>query len=356
MKFLGWSDPKVQELNLRSQQAAPYGSRDLRFEVLQERTAPWTTAGDVSAALRSTHLPTPPTHTHQPRGVRTVAVALQAEAPRSLFCAHMDPVCRDTGTCFSARTQKPEVFARGLVRANKHRWSAPCPHADAAVDNQMRAKARRNSCAPCWPAAVCVLGVYVASTLASNALWARHGGPLQWRAAACSQQSRGAMCGAATSTARAHHDAPVCGAWPHNHTFMRCTASAASGQARGSAAMACHRMLATVARFHVRGRNEYGARAPCRSPVCRAPDDQCLQQGSSHFSKRAGRESQYRRASWALRRRQHSCPCSCASWLSCEGRSARVLAMQHLVRCRKMTSRHKCHKSRTRFSRSEKLR
>ena len=228
MKFLGWSDPKVQELNLRSQQAAPYGSRDLRFEVLQERTAPWTTAGDVSAALRSTHLPTPPTHTHQPRGVRTVAVALQAEAPRSLFCAHMDPVCRDTGTCFSARTQKPEVFARGLVRANKHRWSAPCPHADAAVDNQMRAKARRNSCAPCWPAAVCMLGVYVASTLASNALWARHGGPLQWRAAACSQQSRGAMCGAATSTARAHHDAPVCGAWPHNHTFMRCTASVAA--------------------------------------------------------------------------------------------------------------------------------
>lgn len=164
----------------------------------------------MSAALRSTHLPTPPTHTHQPRGARTVAVALQAEAPRSLFCAHMDPVCRDTGTCFSARTQKPEVFARGLVRANKHRWSAPCPHADAAVDNQMRAKARRNSCAPCWSAAVCMLGVYVASTLASNALWARHGGPLQWRAAACSQQSRGAICGAATSTARAHHAVRRC--------------------------------------------------------------------------------------------------------------------------------------------------
>ena len=92
--------------------------------------------------------------------------------------------------------------------------------------------------------------------------------------------------------------------------------------------MACGGMLATVARCHMRGRNEYGARAPCRSPVCRAPDDQCLQQGSSHFSKRAGRESQYRRASWALRRRQHSCPCSCASWLSCEGRSARALAVQ----------------------------
>ena len=52
----------------------------------------FTTAGDVSAALRSTHLlPTPPTHPHQPRGARTVAVALQAEAPRSLLCAHMDP-------------------------------------------------------------------------------------------------------------------------------------------------------------------------------------------------------------------------------------------------------------------------
>ena len=48
-----------------------------------------------------------------------------------------------TGTCFSARTQKPEVFARVLVCAEKHRWSAPCPHADAAADNQMRAKARR---------------------------------------------------------------------------------------------------------------------------------------------------------------------------------------------------------------------
>ena len=52
------------------------------------------------------------------------------------------PVCRvhRCGTCFSARTQKPEAFARVLVCADKHRWSAPCPHADATADNQMRAK------------------------------------------------------------------------------------------------------------------------------------------------------------------------------------------------------------------------